>query len=163
MRKIIFRCKIRGKNDYVYWNVFGILCDEDGQPLQYGNHISQLSNSIIFETVEEFTGLTDKNHKNIFEGDVILVPWGGEDNLVKFVVTFVDGVFIARPLENHQRCWEILLDRCFNSVTVVSNIHDNENPCENCTTRECGLIDGQECNRSDLYENKRNADWMAFT
>ena len=64
------------------------------------------------ETVCQFTGLTDKNGKRIFEGDILTLRTG-----IPHVARFEDGAFF---FENTG-----IPIRFANKFTVIGNIHDN--------------------------------------
>lgn len=126
----------RGKTEKGQW-VQGDLLHPD----LYGNGYSiedftKEKNSccdVIPATVGQFTGLTDKNGKKIFEGDIVStkyklgrgcyyvfeVYWN--ENLCQFALTINSGSYT----KNKQYDWLQLTSLKANKVEVIGNIHDN--------------------------------------
>lgn len=90
-----------------------------------------LQADVIPETVGQFTGLTDKNGKKIFEGDICTYPDGWTDHAGDGVETFSVGVV---TWYNEHPCfyltnnigveWDEIWDAA-DEITVIGNIHDN--------------------------------------
>lgn len=124
MREILFRGKRKDNNNP--W-IYGHLHKMDGYGTgytEYGIQVQDTSTSrpwsvqVIPETVGQYTGLTDKNGRKIFEGDIVLMPkYGGGKH--KTVVYFKNGKFAVDGSNYHFK------DICPKQMEVAGNIHDN--------------------------------------
>ena len=134
MREILFRGK--RTNDYEW--IEGSLCTTiDFYTISYfdfeGYYIEE---KVIPETVGQYTGLTDKNGKKIFEGDMIK-PF--DDEIDKMVVEFRHGQFLlclygergymaeyGWEESGNYDCFEAEpLSSYGDDIEVIGNIHDN--------------------------------------
>ena len=136
MREILFRAKDEAQNKWVYGYYIHL-------PSAAGSvHIMQVpagnpdeSNTsyyIIPETVGEYTGLTDKNGKKIFEGDILKIvhkyqsPF--DDDTKEYTDVTTDVVFF----DDEGLCFSYgkspflcVADNVTAEYEVVGNIHDN--------------------------------------
>lgn len=85
-------------------------------------------------TVGQYTGLTDKNGKRIFEGDIIKVTWGfaGRKPVVSYLfVEFAKGIFETKHIKKNKSYGMLStyvskeVGDCGVFCEVIGNLHDN--------------------------------------
>ena len=139
MREILFRGKRIDNGEWGYGQfVRNYLTKDDYCIVDFGNLQTSMHGAvqIIPETVGQFTGLTDKNGKKIFEGDIVKVTDSPFGYSYIGVTCFHEGSFcIQYTYWNKKRFhrigqtdkWQDMGAR--GTVTykyeVVGNIHDN--------------------------------------
>ena len=111
MRKIKFRGKRVDNGKWLYGDLTTydndcVICDNDD-----GGYLP-----IVRETVGQFTGLFDKNGKEIYEGDIL---FDYDDDY--YVVEFSEGRFAAVG-----DGFEVDLFEIANRCSVIGNIHDDK-------------------------------------
>ena len=143
MREILFRGKridngewvegfySRVTNNWEQKNVHFITCFKD---LDNGETVLTRQEIVIPETIGQYTGLTDKNGKKIFEGDIVTAPyidpifhskWNEGNPTENTVVKYADGVFYIEYIESKHKITLFGLLDGEKEAEVIGNIHDN--------------------------------------
>lgn len=134
MREILFKAKRLDNGEWVHGSLFN--GDNGESEICVGTPIIRITYEVDPLTVCQYTGLTDKNKKKIFEGDIL--------KIVKVADGF--GGYYHPPLEypvdvivKYDLCaytWETVEDPkyymsfpeawCHYECTVIGNLHDKE-------------------------------------
>lgn len=82
----------------------------------YGNYYQ-----ILPQTVGQYTGLTDKNGKKIFDGDIVRY----NDTIHKVIFCTINGsAFFGITMPERGEIWNFDGITCANKMKVIGNIHD---------------------------------------
>lgn len=130
MREILFRAKTIENNQwvegyFVYVPCSRFLCEEWLiQTIKEDGRIGQL-HTVYESTVGQFTGLTDKNGKKIFEGDIVDC-WSEGVNAKGAVQQNRGGLWIIYPAWQKHIMWGLCPNEDGSTdVEIIGNIHDN--------------------------------------
>lgn len=137
MREILFRGKKKDSGELVYgdliqldkespyWYILpeGISSEMyEDEPYHFRQNDVMCSVAlarVIPDTIGQFTGLTDKNGKKIFEGDIVKakIVYSGLVN-----VFTKEEIVVVKYIEG---CFYPLYDYVKKEIEVIGNIHDN--------------------------------------
>ena len=126
--RYLYRAKRTDNGEWVEGNLF--VSDTDGRThILIGTRIITIEWEVGPSTVGQFTGLTDKNGKRIFEGDIVRFAErriGGEDVSIVEQVGFDEGGFCTNRyfLNNWLRNGIYGITK-LEGIEVIGNIHDN--------------------------------------
>ena len=122
MREILYRGKRKDNDEWVYG--YYCRCGWTGMEkyVIIPNYASTLYGiDVIPETVGQYTELTDKNGKKIFEGDI--VRYDEKKHIVVFETRGGTGYFGIKI--DHIETWNFCLSVPAKLMEVIGNIHDN--------------------------------------
>lgn len=125
-REILFRGKRIDNGEWVEGNIFipdKLTNREPPTEILVGTNVVRISYEVDPETVGQYTGLTDKNGKKIFEGDIVKTDKFSEPNkqyIIKYDLQF--GAFIGQDRYN---LYFVTFDGDSGEFEVIGNIHDN--------------------------------------
>lgn len=124
MKTIKFRGKLKSNGNWKYGD---LLHDNSNGCYIYPIESENLykNNEVVPETIGQFTGLYDKNGKEIYEGDILY--WNDNNRL--YVVTFESGMFYASIRECNKgffRGFPLHIITGDGKCKIVGNIYDNQ-------------------------------------
>lgn len=139
MRKIKFRGKLSHSKEWIDGN---LIIANNGHPYIIppsifepdGHHLRIDSDNPFWidpETVGQFTGLKDKNGKEIYEGDVCNCSYGYTNDKIG-IVYYEDGCFYVddkHPSGNMPL--KSLVNNYANRIEIIDNIHNNPELLQN--------------------------------
>lgn len=149
MREILFRGKRLDNGKWVEGAFCPNDCDDPFGPMVYKPSIIKLGDpcdgfwfAVDPETVGQYTGMTDKNGKRIFEGDIVRIEraeWGFDGMSTNYrteqgVIAYDDWGMVGLVVDKYENrpVWSDffhvcgLTDRVHDwSFEVIGNIHDN--------------------------------------
>ena len=125
MREILFRGKRIDNGEWVYGAYMAH--DYDGHTILNQNlGVGTLQGfEVIPETVGQYTGLKDKNGKEIYEGDIV-IAWSQGYQATGEVKQRIDGLWLMYPAYQHGKQWGLCPNpKGGTTVEIIGNIYEN--------------------------------------
>ena len=127
MREILFRGKRVDNGEWVY----GLLCRVGNTYANIVEKSTEVMCTVLTNTIGQSTGLTDKNGKKIFEGDIIHLEYSqvffGGEYFGEYTaeVSYKEGCFITDGINNGDEIETPLSGFDNDELEIIGNIHDN--------------------------------------
>ena len=127
MREILFRAKAINRDigyhrtnykngDWVYGLVTKLYDERFDLPAEMTDINGVSGIEVDYKTIDQYTGLKDKNGKRIFEGDILACITSDYDGSYRYVR------YVFTDITNHESI--VYFEYC-NEYEVIGNIHDN--------------------------------------
>ena len=129
MREIKFRAKEIETGRWIYGWVFGknvkSIVELDTGYISKVRVEAYYTTVVDPETIGQYTGLKDKNGKEIYEGDIV-TAWSQGYQAAGEVKQRIDGLWLMYPAYQHGKQWGLCPNpKGATTVEIIGNIHDN--------------------------------------
>jgi hypothetical protein len=124
MREILFRGKDVDTGEWVYGYYSGPVGACECHEICNINDVLGSMVDVAPDTVGQFTGLTDKHGKKIFEGDILVLTLPAAKMHWRAVCKFHSGAFGLVWHHMGER-WQAFTGICHAEYEVIGNVHDN--------------------------------------
>ena len=132
MREILFRGRCNEVGKYNGHWIEGHYGEDEGRnEIFFSTKIGIVGYSCEPESIGQYTGLTDKNGKKVFEGDILNVHdqipmfdgYDTDEIVYNGKVMYIDnqGMYVCEGDKNGNALCALNLDEC----EIIGNIHDN--------------------------------------
>ena len=122
MREILFRGKCNEVGKYNGQWIEGFYGEDDGKPIIARSTDHGLIGYFCEpDSIGQYTGLTDKNGRKIFEGDIVKTSHGGSTYYAK--IEWDDGSFWVTNHDIQMPSYISEVSKTY--LEVIGNIHDN--------------------------------------